>query len=231
MEKWTYALLLAGSIAIPLIRSFEPRIKFYTKWPALFSGIFVMMLVFIPWDIIFTQRGVWAFNHQYVSGLYLFNLPVEEWLFFVIITYCVVFTYEVIRLFFPRISFPRTAQWISIFLGIFFLLLAATHTHQLYTLVVMLVAGILALLQPVIRSHKKWLSHFYVTYLVTLIPFFIVNGVLTSFPVVTYNDLENFGIRLYSIPIEDSVYLLGMMYITFMVYKPLTNTTPATRSD
>ncbi len=221
MEKWTYAILLAASLAIPLMRSFEPRIRFYTKWPSLFAGIFVMMLVYIPWDIIFTQKGIWAFNPAYVSGLYLFNLPIEEWLFFVIITYCVVFTYEVIRLFLPRIQFPKTSQWISIILGVSFLLLAAFHTHQLYTLVVMLVAGTMALLQPAMRSHKTWLSHFYLTYLVTLIPFFIVNGILTSLPVVTYNDTANFGIRLFTIPIEDSVYLLGMMYITFAVYAGL----------
>lgn len=226
MEKWTYALLLAGSIAIPLIRSFESRMRFYTKWPALFAGIFAMMIVYIPWDVIFTQKGIWAFNHQYVSGLYLLRLPVEEWLFFVVITYCVVFTYEVIVLFWPHISFPQTARWVSILLGVFFLILAAFHTHQLYTLVVMLVAGTLALLQPVVKSHKTWLSHFYVTYMITLIPFFVVNGMLTSFPVVTYNDLEHFGIRLFTIPVEDSVYLLGMMYITMMVYKAYPFTPP-----
>lgn len=231
MEKWTYAILLAASLAIPLLRSFEPRIRFYTKWPSLFAGTFVMMLVFIPWDIIFTQKGIWAFNHNYVLGLYLFGLPIEEWLFFVIITYCIVFTYEVIRLFLPQLTFPRASQWISIILGVSFLLLAAFYTHQLYTFVVMALAGILSLLQPIIRSHKTWLSHFYLTYLVTLIPFFVVNGILTSMPVVTYNDAANFGIRLFTIPIEDSVYLLGMMYITMMVYERLQGrATPAKTS-
>ncbi len=227
MEKWTYALLLAVSVAIPIVRSFEAKIRFWKKWPAMFAGIFVMMLVYIPWDIIFTQRGVWAFNHQYVSGMYIAGLPVEEWLFFVIISYCVVFTYEVIKLFLPKVSFPKTAYWMSVILGGMFLVLAAFFAHQVYTLVVMLVAGSLALMQPLIRSHKTWLTHFYLTYLVTLVPFFLVNGILTSFPVVTYNDLENFGIRLFTIPLEDSIYLLGMMYIVVMVYeKMLARKTP-----
>lgn len=221
MEKWTYALLLVASIAVPMIRSFEYRIRFYSKWPALFAGIFVMMLIYIPWDVIFTQKGIWGFNHQAVSGLYIFSLPVEEWLFFVVITYCIVFTYEVLLFFFPKISFPRVAWWLSVILGIFFLLLAVTHTHQLYTVVTMTVSGLLALMQPLIKSHKTWLSHFYVTYLITLIPFTIVNGILTSLPVVIYNDMENFGIRFFTIPVEDSVYLIGMMFITMMVYEKL----------
>lgn len=221
MEKWTYAMLLAASVVVPLARSFEPRIRFWKKWPALFTGILVMMLVYIPWDIIFTQKGVWAFNHQYVSGFYIAGLPVEEWLFFVIISYCVVFTYEVVKLFLPRLSFQRVSFWLSIGLGFIFLMLAILYADQLYTFVVMLVAGILSLLQPLIRAHKTWLSQFYLTYMITLIPFFVVNGVLTSFPVVTYNDFENFGVRLFTIPIEDSVYLLGMMYIVIAVYEKL----------
>jgi lycopene cyclase domain-containing protein len=45
-----------------------------------------------------------------------------------------------------------------------------------------------------------------------LIPFLIVNGLLTSIPVVIYNDNENLGIRIYTIPIEDTVYgMLNML--------------------
>ncbi len=219
MEKWTYALLLAASITIPLIRSFESRVRFSEKWGQLFAGIFVMMLVFIPWDIIFTHHGIWSFNYDYVTGIYLVNLPLEEWLFFVIISYCVMFTYEVLKYFFPRFHFPKTTLWLSVVLGVSFILLGVLNTHRTYTLVVMLLTGVLALMQPLIKSHKTWLSHFYLTYLITLIPFFIVNGVLTSFPVVSYNDIENLGIRLYSIPIEDAVYLMGMMFIVSMVYE------------
>lgn len=219
MEKLTYLLLLAGSIAIPMIRSFEPRIYFRRRWPALFAGILVMMAVFIPWDILFTRAGIWTFNHDYVIGLYLFSLPVEEWLFFVVITYCIVFTYEVLKYFFPRFVFPRTMMWVSLVTGVVLIGTALLNTDRTYTLVVMLLGGVLALIQPLIRSHITWLSHFFLTYLVILIPFFIVNGVLTGMPVVIYNDAENLGIRLFTIPLEDTVYLLGMMFMVQMVYE------------
>jgi len=219
MEKYTYLLLLAGSIAIPLFRSFEPRIYFMRRWPALFTGILVMMAVFIPWDIVFTREGIWSFNHDYVTGIFLFGLPVEEWLFFVVISYCIVFTYEVLKYFFPGFVFPRTVMLLTLLLGVLLISIALFNTDRTYTFVVMLLGGFLALLQPLIRSHEKWLSHFFLTYLVILIPFFIVNGVLTAMPVVIYNNAENLGIRLFTIPLEDTVYLLGMMFLVQMVYE------------
>jgi lycopene cyclase domain-containing protein len=62
-----------------------------------------------------------------------------------------------------------------------------------------------------------WLNKFYFSYLVLLIPFTIVNGILTGTgleePVVWYNDLENMGFRILTIPFEDVFY--GMLLITF----------------
>jgi lycopene cyclase domain-containing protein len=54
-----------------------------------------------------------------------------------------------------------------------------------------------------------------------LIPFFIVNGILTgSFiegEVVWYNNNENLGIRILTIPIEDIVYAFNMLYSSLIL--------------
>lgn len=52
---------------------------------------------------------------------------------------------------------------------------------------------------------------FYRAYLVSQIPFLVVNGVLTSLPVVIYNNNENLGTRIYAIPAEDFFYSLLML--------------------
>jgi lycopene cyclase domain-containing protein len=53
--------------------------------------------VYWVWDIAVTARGHWVFNPHYVLGIELFGLPLEEWLFFVIIAFVSVFTYEAVR--------------------------------------------------------------------------------------------------------------------------------------
>ena len=221
MQQWTYALLLIASLAVPLIRSFEHRIHFIGNWRALLAGIFVMMLVFIPWDVAFSSRGVWGFAPDYVSGLYLIGLPIEEWLFFVVIPYCVMFSFEVIRYFFPKIYFPKQALWLSLGIGASLIIVGLLNTDKIYTFITMLLAGALMILMPILKYHKTWLSHYFVAYLVTLVPFFIVNGVLTSIPVVWYNNAENLGIRLTTIPIEDRAYFMAMMLIVMPVYERL----------
>jgi lycopene cyclase domain-containing protein len=52
-----------------------------------------------------------------------------------------------------------------------------------------------------------------------LIPFWIINGILTVLPVVWYNDLENLGIRLGSIPADDIAYNLAMLLGIVTIYE------------
>jgi lycopene cyclase domain-containing protein len=65
------------------------------------------------------------------------------------------------------------------------------------------------------------LSQFFITFLIILIPFFIVNGILTgSFienEVVWYNNNENLNIRLFTIPVEDVVYAFNMLFPSLLL--------------
>ena len=77
------------------------------------------------------------------------------------------------------------------------------------------------LLGLVYNYHRALLRTFFPTFLIILIPFFIVNGILTGTgivdEVVWYNDAENLGFRLGTIPIEDSMYALSMLLTVFLV--------------
>ncbi len=73
--KYTYILVNFFTIIIPFIFSFHPRLQFYKTWRAFFPAVFITGLFFVLWDNYFTGLGIWGFNKQYVSGIFLGNLP------------------------------------------------------------------------------------------------------------------------------------------------------------
>jgi lycopene cyclase domain-containing protein len=218
---YTYLLINLLSISIPFIASFDRRLNFHREWRFFFPGMFATLAFFIAWDVIFTKWGVWGFNPRYLTGIDLINLPVEEWMFFVAIPYACVFTYHALNYLVKKDYFGPAANRISWTLVIVLTLVALFNLEKLYTSVTFFsTAGFILLHLFVFKS--TYLGRFYFAYLFILIPFFIVNGLLTgSFieeQVVWYDDTQNLGIRLFTIPVEDSIYglLLIMMNVTFL---------------
>jgi lycopene cyclase domain-containing protein len=201
------------------VLSFDKKVHFYKRWKYLFPSIAITALIFIPWDHWFTVRGVWGFNPTHLSGIYIFSLPLEEWLFFLTVPYASVFIYDVLRYYFER-NFLNPYR--KVITDILIILLAVTgiiYHARMYTFVTFIAAAIfLFFIRYVFRFEKT--GWFYLAYLVILIPFLLVNGLLTgSFihqEVVWYNNAENTGIRLFTIPVEDIFY--GMLLILLNVF-------------
>lgn len=212
----TYLLLNIVTIAVPLLLSFDKKVQFYKRWPALLPAILISGAVFIAWDVAFTHLGIWSFNPKHLIDINLFNLPLEEWLFFFTVPYACLFIYECFKVYNIRLFNAQWGYYISWGLVPVLLTIAYLNTGKLYTTITFSSTAIFLLLHIQLLS-KRFLGHFFTTYLVHLVPFLIINGVLTAIPVVMYNDAQNLGLRLYSIPVEDTVYsmLLLLMNVTF----------------
>jgi len=209
------------SISVPFLVSFHPRIRLYRYWKALFLALFITLIPFIIWDIYFTNKGYWGFNEAYLSGYNILNLPIEEWLFFICIPYACIFTHVSIMEINPKLIIPeRLTRQISIALLLLFGLLLLFNIQRAYTAVDMVFG--LIILGLVLYKNKALLRSFYITFLFMLIPFFIVNGILTGTGiegnVVWYNDDENLGIRLGTIPVEDIVYAFSLILLNLFLF-------------
>ncbi len=219
-----YFFLNIASFIIPFLYSFENRMKYIKRWKAVFSAIIITAVFFIIWDIFFTKIGVWSFNPRYHSGVEFFDLPIEEWLFFICIPYASLFIHFAFHYFCPNVSLTdktvKIIYWILILvlLPVLFLNFDKWYTAVNYSILILL-------LTYTVFKVPHILNTFFITFLIILIPFAIVNGILTgSFidePVVMYNNSENLGIRLGTIPIEDVGYAFSMLLMSLVLIKKI----------
>ncbi len=209
-----YFLLNIASLSIPLLFSFHPKLKFYKLWKYFFPATLIMMAFFIPWDIIFTQNGIWGFNEKYLSGIVLANLPLEEWLFFICIPYACIFTIYAFKKIMPQ--FYLTDNFTKIIYYSLQTVLIGTLLYFYDRWYTAINFGYAIVLLAIVFNYKpQILNVFFPVFSILLLPFFIVNGFLTGSwineEVVWYNNAENLGIRLGTVPIEDSIYALSML--------------------
>ena len=218
MHHYLYLIILISSIFVPFIFTFHKRLKFHHHFKFLAFGLILMLFIFIPWDIWFTEMGIWGFNEYYISGLYFFNLPLEECLFFICIPFCCIFTYHVVWTLSVDKSF-KSMKNTSFILSIILFFAGVFWMDKLYTFYTFIGLSIVLLIAPFIVNMKIFFKAFFIL----LIPFFIVNGLLTgSFienQIVWYNDNHNLGIRLFTIPIEDVFYNCFMLLLVMIGYQ------------
>ncbi len=220
---YTYLLINIFAILIPLIISFDKRNYFFARWKYMFPAIAITGLLFILWDMLYTNMGIWGFNPKYLTGVYIANLPLEEVLFFITIPFACVFTYDTLKYLVKRDLLEKYSRGISFLLAAGLLVIGVFNFTKLYTSVTFILTALFILYHElVLRS--PYMGRFYLSYAILLLPFFVINGILTgSFieeQVVWYDDNHNLSVRIFTIPVEDIIYgfFLILMNVTFFEY-------------
>ncbi len=217
-----YYLILVLSISVPFLFSFHNKILFYKNFLFLLKSILLSSIPFIFWDFIFTDLGVWGFNKNFVSNIYIYNLPIEEVLFFFFIPFCCLFTYHVINKY--KMSFFKKYNfvYINFFIVLFLITALITNQFKLYTFICVVNCILLLLIE---NLYLKIIDYdlFYTLFLLIFIPFVIVDGALTGLffdqTIVWYNNEDILGIHILTIPIEDLVYSHQLILLNLIIYK------------
>jgi len=220
-KNFTYLILLVGSICIPLLLSFDKKVQYYKSLKYILPAILTTAILFWVWDIWFVEALIWSFNMEYTIGLTFWGMPIEEWLFFIIVPYCCMFIYEVLKFYLVKYEYANIFKSFSLVLIVGFALISYFFRHQDYTFLTFLFSALC--LSYIIYRNKfnPHITKFYFAYFVSLIPFMVVNGILTSLPVVKYNPAHIMNIRILKIPIEDFSYLFLMLLMVTTIYETL----------
>lgn len=212
-------LVLAG----PLAFSFEKRIHFISHLRRILLALLPVLLLYVLWDSHVAGKH-WFFSPTATLSFRLFNLPIEEWLFFLTVPYASLFVWENIRLLvrdkvFPFFALVQVVLCCALPVGI----VLFGHGKE-YTSLALIVTGLTALLDRVLRTNL--LLHLRTWVYLGIITVFLLlcNGFLTALPVVMYSTAHQLDIRIITIPIEDFFYGHSMVLLTTMLYEKLRST-------
>lgn len=213
----TYLALNILIILIPFFLSFEKSISFYKKWIHLLKSILIVSSPFVIWDVIATKRGDWGFSPIHLTGVYFLELPIEEVLFFITVPYACIFIFETVNLYIKnhQIKINKFLIWLT---SILFFVVALINYDRNYTFTVMIFSSVSIILLFSLDRQLMYSSNFWITIIISYLPFLIVNYFLTSIPIVTYNNSAFSTIRITTIPLEDFFYSFSMISMWILFY-------------
>lgn len=219
---YTYILIDFLTVVVCFAFSFHPKIRFDKHFLAFLKASVLVAVPFIIWDALFTKFGIWWFNTDYTLGLTIFGLPIEEGLFFICIPFACVFTFFCLDKFF-KLDWANAFNNTIVFVSVIVCILSALLFHdKMYTFVTA-VAATLVLVYLHFIANVEWIGKASLVYLILMLGFFPVNGILTGSglpsAVVNYNPNEFLGIRMFTIPIEDAVYGYSQFLLVLYFFK------------
>jgi lycopene cyclase domain-containing protein len=213
-----YLLINIGIAAVPLLLSFDKKVRFYTKLPYILISTIIVGIFYISWDIYATVDNHWSFNPEYTNVIKLFGLPLEEILFFITVPYAMLFLYEVFQYYLKdKIYMGPAGNKIYLIISIIFIS-AALLVNSIYTIIVLISCALYFFISYMFYDSNLNSAVFRFFILFSFIPFLIVNYLLTSLPVVQYNPDAILGVRILTIPVEDFFYSFSMISFYVMVY-------------
>jgi len=213
-SHYTYITLILFTISGPLLLSFDKKVAFYRHWKFFFWSMLPSSIAYIIWDILATHTQVWKFNPEFLLGFFIGNLPLEEYLFFIVVPYACLFIYACLQIYLPNLT--RTSYHKAYITAIIILcsIAMAMTPGRSYTWSTFGLLGITFSLLLVIKFTHH-ITYLLAAWAIALIPMAFVNGILTGNPVLIYDNTENLGIRIGTIPFEDFFY--NLLYMTWMI--------------
>lgn len=96
--RFTYLAVLAGCLVGALWLEPALRVGVLRQWRRLALTLLPVAVIFIAWDLAAIAAGHWSFDPRQILGVLLpGGLPLEEFLFFLVVPVCAVLGFEAVR--------------------------------------------------------------------------------------------------------------------------------------
>jgi len=217
---YEYAIFNIIIISAPLILGCLKPFYFLKHWLQVLVSVLLVGVPYLIWDSL-VAGWHWKFNYHYILGIELFNLPVEEILFFMTVPAACLFTWEMLIRRLDNQSIPllktiRPVFYLLPVLGIIIFL----HGQQ-YTGLAIIFMGLAILSDRFLKTHLFLQKRFTIYFILVIFFTLIFNGYLTWRPVVVYNEIYKTGLKIFTIPLEDFGFGFSLIYLNTVVYEKL----------
>ena len=208
-------------VAMPLLLALWPPTDFRRLYLPAFLSCLVVAVPYLVWDSL-AAGAHWEFNPAHVLGPRLFGLPIEEVLFFFTVPFACLYTWIIllrgedapVR---PGLRFSYLLLFAALPVGVWALSLGKTYTGWM-----LIALGSAAALDLLLRTSLAMRPKFWALVVLVIGFTLIFNGYLTARPVVTYREAYQIGLRVFTIPIEDFGYGIGLVYACLAVFVRMT---------
>lgn len=220
--NYTFLLIDLLLLVLPVILFSLKKMEFAVNSKFIILAVLINVFAFsVPTEFL-TQLKVIVFNPPYLTGMTLWELPVEELLLSLILPLTGIAIYLFLNKRYPDNSSEKYSLAVSnIMLGICIAMLYFGH-QKLYTVFTFSILLVFILYIEFVNK-IRFMYRFYRAYLVSLIPLYVVYGALTSIPVVQYTVAETLDFNLVHIPFETHFYFMGMMLLSVYLYEVFKN--------
>lgn len=205
-------------IAFPVALSFDRKVRFVRRWPAALGAAGLVAVPYLAWDSLMSIRGAWGFSDRYAGTFRLFGLPPGEFAFFLAVPFACLFVYEVVRAYVPEKT-ARTTRVPWFVLAVICASAAVAARGRLYTATVLAAVALFFAVAAAFAPGALARRSFWLSILVSYVPFLVANGLLTALPVVTYGEGHFLGFRVVTIPVEDFLYSFSLLGFNLLAYR------------
>ncbi|QIA06289.1 lycopene cyclase domain-containing protein [Draconibacterium halophilum] len=223
IKNLSYLLLLLIFLVIPITLSFQKKVRFVFRLKYILPAIIFAGAIFVMWDIRFTQMRIWSFNPDYLSGIELLRLPIEEWLEFLIIPLSSIYIYEWLKVRFEDFEKPEFFVIVSLVLLLITGVLAYVFRTRMFSFFTFFLSAIYLGYTVFRNRFKKYYTKFYLALVISLIPFLIVSAILNSLPAIVYDSAHTMGLAFLGVPVEKIGYLFLLLLINVTIYEYLSS--------
>ena len=180
----------------------------------------LVAIIFSEVSVFFTGLKIWIFNPQHLIGTFYRGIPIEQYLFVFSFNFFGLSVYNYLNAKISASNWQKYALFASnLLLGIFIAIFYFSYPLWYPTFTVAILFLLLIYIEY--GTEFRFMGSFYRMFLLMLIPFYIVYGVLCNMGIIAYQATKTVGYNIIKIPFENHLYVMGMLLLSVFILEHL----------